>query len=100
MEMGKTKYPENLTFDPEAPFDEGKLPGFVTIIPDCEFFRLQRVGFGMTQEEVAKRAGISMWQYKRIESGKTSIASESLTVGLAICDVLQLDPHRFVPKTK
>lgn len=51
----------------------------------------------MTQQEVADAAGILLRQYQRLESGERSMSSVSLRIGLAVCDVLGLDPHRFVP---
>ena len=47
----------------------------------------------MTQKQVADFANITVRQYQRFEQGERSLASASLRIGLAVCDVLQLDPH-------
>jgi len=60
----------------------------------------QRELLGMTQLMVANAAGLHIRQYQRLESGEKSMSSVSLRIGLAICDVLKLDPHCFVPKRK
>lgn len=50
----------------------------------------------LTQQEVASQARVQLSQYQRFESGEQALASSSLRIALAICDVLRLDPHRFV----
>lgn len=71
--------------------------GFLLVIPDHRYLFYQREALGMTQQEVADAAGILLRQYQRLESGERSMSSVSLRIGLAVCDVLGLDPHRFVP---
>lgn len=71
--------------------------GFVTILPDHCYLLYQREAMGLTQQAVANAAGINIRQYQRLESGERSVSSTSLRIGLAVCDVLKLDPHRFVP---
>lgn len=56
----------------------------------------RRKELGYTQQMVADMARIKLPQYQRFEHGERSMASASLRIGMAICDVLQLDPHRFV----
>jgi len=87
------KYNDKLYFDENPP---DKLEGFTLLIPDYGYLRHQREGLGMTQQEVANAAGILLRQYQRLESGERSMASTSLRIGLAVCDALKLDPHRFV----
>ena len=55
----------------------------------------RRKELGLTQQQVADRAGIKLIQYQRFERGERSMASASLRIGMAISDVLKLDPHRF-----
>lgn len=86
-------YNDKLYFDVNSP---GEISGFVRVIPDYGYLRHQREGLGMTQQAVADAAGITLRQYQRLESGERSMSSASLRIGLAVCDVLQLDPHRFV----
>lgn len=56
----------------------------------------QRKALGLTQKEVSQRVGIHIRQYQKFESGEIEMASASLRIGLAICDVLKLDPYCFV----
>ena len=86
-------YNDKLYFDEDPP---AEIPGFTLMIPDYGYLRHQREGLGMTQQAVADAAKITLRQYQRLESGERSMSSASLRIGLAVCDVLQLDPHRFV----
>lgn len=65
------------------------------IMTDRSILSSRRQELGLTQQQVADRAGIKLVQYQRFERGERSMASASLRIGLAICDVLKLDPHRF-----
>lgn len=78
-------------------FDESHKEGREEPIQSCEYLHRQRMALGMTQQEVANAAGIHIRQYQRFEGGEKSLASAGLRIGLSICDVLKLDPHRFVP---
>lgn len=86
-------YNDTLLFDENA---KDKKTGYVVLIPDHGYLRHQREAMKMTQQEVADAAGILLRQYQRLESGERSMSSASLRIGLAVCDVLKLDPHRFV----
>ena len=65
------------------------------IMPDRAILLTRRKQLGLTQQQVADRAEIKLIQYQRFERGERSMCSASLRIGLAICDVLKLDPHRF-----
>lgn len=67
------------------------------VMQDHSYLSAQRKAMGLSQQMVASAAGIDLRQYQRLESGERSMCSASLRIGLAICDVLGLDPHRFVP---
>lgn len=67
------------------------------MMQDHSYLSAQRRAMGLSQQMVATAAGIDLRQYQRLESGERSMCSASLRIGLAICDVLGLDPHRFVP---
>lgn len=66
------------------------------IMPDRAILSERRRELGLTQQQVASRAGIALVQYQRFERGERSMASASFRIGMAICDALRLDPHRFV----
>lgn len=87
------EYNDKLYFDE---FQTDEKTGLILMIPDHGYLRHQREGLGMTQQQVADAAGILLRQYQRLESGERSMASTSLRIGLSVCDVLKLDPHRFV----
>lgn len=51
---------------------------------------------GLSQQEVAQKAGMQLRQYQRFETGERKLSAATLRIALAVCDVLELDPHRFV----
>lgn len=73
---------------------------FIHVISDCEYLHKQRIAMGLSQQAVADAAKINIRQYQRLESGERAMSSTSLRIGLAICDALKLDPHRFVPEVE
>ena len=66
---------------------------------DNDVLRSRRKQLGLTQKEVAQRAGITPMQYNRLEQGDRSLSSSSLRIGLAVCAVLLLDPYDFLGYT-
>lgn len=95
MALKPYEYHDQLLFE-EHPTDP-RYPGFIEVYSEHMYLRLQREALGLTQQEVATKAGIDVRQYQRLESGERYMSASSLRIGLAVCDVLQLDPHRFVP---
>ena len=65
------------------------------VMTDRATLYYRRKELGLTQQQVADRAGIKLVQYQRFERGERSMCSASFRIGMAICDVLKLDPHRF-----
>ena len=55
--------------------------------------RSRRLDLGLTMQQVAKLAGISLAQYQKFEYGKRQLSSCSMRVGLAICAALKIDPR-------
>lgn len=89
-------YNDTFSYPPAEPLVVDGME-FTTIIhPDHAPLRYRREEFGMSQQQVADAAGISLRQYQRFESGERSISSASMRIGLSICHVLKLDPYRFV----
>lgn len=88
-------FQDKLLFQPETVqlFDSE----YELMMQDHSYLSAQRKAMGLSQQMVASAAGIDLRQYQRLESGERSMCSASLRIGLAICDVLGLDPHRFVP---
>lgn len=87
-------YNDTLLFEMETTTINGM--NFEIMMQDHSYLSCQRKAMGLSQNEVAIAAGIHLRQYQRMESGERSMSSTSLRIGLAICDVLKLDPHRFV----
>lgn len=69
---------------------------YIVGLDDKGILRSRREQLGMTQQEVADRAGIKLPQYQRIESGDRQLSGCSMRIGLAICAVLLLDPYEQV----
>ena len=67
-----------------------------SMMPEHRRIKERREWLGLTQQGVADRAGIPLRQYQRFESGERALSSASLKIALAVCDALELDPHRFV----
>ena len=65
-------------------------------VDDAGVLKQRRKHLGLTQQQVAKYAGIQVKQYQRLESGERSILGASMRIGLAICAVLKLDPYDFI----
>lgn len=81
-------------FEEESDF----VPGFGEMIsvlgPGAEFAK-QREALGLTQQQVADKAGILIRQYQRLESGERSLDSTSFRIGLNVCYALQIDPRFY-----
>lgn len=90
------KYNDNFTYPPTEPIVVDGLVYDITLHPDHAPLRYRREEFGMSQQQVADAAGITLRQYQRFESGERRIASASFRIGLSICSVLKLDPYRFI----
>lgn len=74
---------------------DGETDVWDKVMTDRAYLYCRRKELGLTQQQVADRAGIKLIQYQRFERGERSMASASFRIGMAICDVLKLDPHRF-----
>jgi transcriptional regulator with XRE-family HTH domain len=55
-----------------------------------------RLDKALTQSQVAEFCRITLRQYQRLESGERSLASTSVHVGVALCDLLNLDIHDLI----
>ena len=56
----------------------------------------RRLELGMTQEDVAFEAGMSLQQYQRFEYGTQKLSNSRMKAGLRICSALELDPYEVV----
>ena len=60
-----------------------------------ELLRNQRLKLGLTMQQVARLAGISLAQYQKFEYGTRQLSTCSMRVGLAICAALKIDPREL-----
>ena len=89
------KYNDDFEYPEAEPLEiEGNVYT-ILIHPDHAPLRYRREQMGMSQAEVAEKAGIALRQYQRFESGERRMTGASMRIGLAICHVLRLDPYRF-----
>lgn len=100
MPSGKV-YHDNFT--PTEKYETTYFPGIgsleLTDIPSRGNFIIleeRRNQLGLSQQEVAQKAGMQLRQYQRFETGERKLSAATLRIALAVCDVLELDPHRFV----
>ena len=55
----------------------------------------RRTDLGLTQQGVAKRAGIPLQSYQQFESGKRSITRASFSIACRVLTSLAMDPYMF-----
>ena len=64
-------------------------------LPD-ETIKNARLELKLTQMEVAEILGLSVRQYQKYENGEKELAEAPFQVGIALCELLHLDPYDFV----
>ena len=70
--------------------------GWLRVVPDHGMLIGQREKLGLTQEEVAKRAGITLKQYQTYESCEgREFSSSSYQIVHAVLKALELDTSAF-----
>jgi len=69
--------------------------GFLRVVPERGMLIGQREKLGLSQEEVAARAGIKLEQYQRYENQENIFSSSSMRIVNAVLNVLELDPTAF-----
>lgn len=93
--------PYNDTFQPVEVTDDHLQsihPGrWFAVLSSGGILRHRRNELGLTQQQVADLAHITLRQYQRLESDERDVASTSLRIGLGVCQALKLDPFRFYP---
>lgn len=55
----------------------------------------QREKLGLSQEDVAKKAGIKLEQYQRYENTESGFSSSSMRIVNAVLTALELDPTSY-----
>lgn len=65
-----------------------------------QILRQRRLELGLTQAQVAEKAGILLRQYARIEGREGAFRSSGARIFLSVCAVLKLDPYMFFPEIK
>jgi transcriptional regulator with XRE-family HTH domain len=65
------------------------------MVPERGMLIGQREKLGLTQEDVAKKAGITLEQYKRFEGHDHNLSSSSFRIVHAVLSALELDLTAF-----
>lgn len=73
---------------------------YIVCQQEKHILRQRRLELGMTQSQVAQKAGILLRQYARIENGECAFRTAGARILLSICAVLRLDPYMFFPEIK
>lgn len=63
---------------------------------EAEMLRKACIEMGYTQQQVATLIGVHIKAYQRLEYGERDIRNASMKIGLAICEVLCIDPMLLV----
>lgn len=63
---------------------------------ESDLLKKRRIELGLTQMEVAVKAGIILQQYQRFEYGRQRLSNANMITALRICAALELDPYQFV----
>jgi len=72
------------------------MDGWLTFIPERGVLIGQREKLGLSQEEVAQKAGIKLEQYQKYESlDGREFSSSSMRIVNAVLTALELDPTTF-----
>lgn len=75
------------------------VPGYFTVQTDGGILRERREMLGLTQQQVADKAGIQLRQYQRFETNERGLSGASMRIGLSICSVLKINPYEIMPNT-
>ena len=72
------------------------MSGWLSVVPDNGVLICQREKLGLSQEEVAAKAGIKLEQYQKYESHDgREFSSTSMRIVNAVLTALELDPTAF-----
>lgn len=68
---------------------------FMRMVPENWMLIDQREKLGLSQEAVAAKAGVTLKQYQRFESGDHDLSSSSFRIVHAVLSALELDTTAF-----
>ena len=71
------------------------MSGLLRMVPDRGILIGQREKLGMSQEEVAEKAGVTLKQYQRYENQESGLSSSSFRIVHAVLSALGLDTTAF-----
>jgi transcriptional regulator with XRE-family HTH domain len=62
---------------------------------EASIIKNAREKLGMTQQQVADKAGINLRQYQRFEGGERNLTSSSFNIGCSVLEALKIDIVAF-----
>lgn len=65
------------------------------IAPNHVLLTQARLNSGLTLQQVADQSGINIRQYQKFESGERDFLGCSFSLGLSICQILNIEPTTF-----
>lgn len=98
--FGRLKYNDDYKSKIEwFDFGEKSYP-FAEIDSESGLLLNRRKQLGLTQSDVAKKAGITVRQYQRLESGERRLSTSTFRIAMGVINALRLDPQRFADRIK
>lgn len=77
------------------------MEGYSVVFPhgkDYLILRERRVTSGLTQQQVADKAGIKLQQYQKFESGERKLRTASFQIACSVLEALDLDVVKYFHK--
>jgi transcriptional regulator with XRE-family HTH domain len=65
------------------------------MLSEQSILRRARAKLGLTQQQVAEKAGIHMQQYQKFETGTRDLSSSSFHIACRVLEALELDIVRY-----
>jgi len=65
------------------------------VLSEQSILRRARVKLGLTQQQVADKAGIHMQQYQKFEAGTRNLSSSTFHIACRVLEALELDIVRY-----
>ncbi len=93
LEDNKQKHPAPIPYSKPT---HAKRTELSLSMPDHIVLATARQKKGYTLQEVADKAKINIRQYQKFESGERDFRGAAFSLGLLICQILDIDPQHFL----